>query len=310
MGRVNNSSNNFTLTRHMGTSKNTVRAAQHRKNSALDIDELEGTADGPDEFFYTDERLRSLSRMGDPLEPLKALIQERFGIGMQDRLVGKYLKRWGFTPQRPIKRALEQDPQKVGEWLKSTYPELLTRARAEGGTILWGDETAVKEDANWLRGFAPRGKTPVLTTPTRWRKLSMISAISARGEIAFRIVEGAINTERFIEFLEALIEEAPKKIFLIVDNLRVHHARKVKQWLHGKEKKIELAVLPPYAPESNPDAYLNRDFKTALRSGLVSRSTSDLLEKAMAFMRRIAAMPEHVKAYFRHPAAAYAAQGI
>lgn len=241
---------------------------------------------------------------------IKALIQEKFGVEMQDRLVGKYLKRWGFTPQRPIKRALEQDPAKVDAWLKQTYPNLLVRAKAQGAAILWGDETGVKEDANWVRGYAPRGQTPVLKTPARWQKLSMISAISARGEIAFRIVEGAINTERFIEFLEALIQDAANKIFLVVDNLRVHHAIKVKEWLCGKEAQIELVFLPPYAPESNPDEYLNRDFKTALRTGPVSRNTDELLEKAMSFMKRIASLPGHVMAYFRHPAAAYAAQSI
>jgi transposase len=120
---------------------------------------------------------------------IKALIKKHFDVDMQDRLVGKYLKRWGFTPQRPIKRALEQDPVKVKAWLEEAWPQVLARAQAEGGTILWGDETAVKEDANWVRGFSPRGKTPVLKTPTRWDKLSMISAISARGEVAFKIVE-------------------------------------------------------------------------------------------------------------------------
>jgi len=243
---------------------------------------------------------------------IKTLIQERFGVQMQDRLVGKYLKRWGFTPQRPVKRALEQDPVKVDIWLKQTYPNLLARAKAQGAIILWGDETAVKEDANWVRGYAPRGQTPVLKTPARWQKLSMISAISARGEMAFRIMEGTINTERFIEFLEALIQDAANKhkIFLVVDNLRVHHASKVREWLCGKEAQIELVFLPPYAPESNPDEYLNRDFKTALRTGPISRNTDELLEKALSFMKRIESLPNHVMAYFRHPAAAYAAHGI
>ena len=145
-------------------------------------------------------------------------------------MIGKYLKRWGFSPQRPIKRALEQRPEEIRRWLKDSYPALLARAQAEGALIYWGDETAVKEDANWIRGYAPRGKTPVLATPTRWRKLSMISAISARGQISFRIVEGSINTDRFIQFLEALIQDAPRKIFLVVDNLRVHHAKRVSEW--------------------------------------------------------------------------------
>jgi transposase len=241
---------------------------------------------------------------------IKALIRERFGVEMQDRLVGKYLKRWGFTPQRPVKRALEQDPVKVTIWLEQTYPQVLARAKAENATILWGDETAVKEDTHWIRGYAPKGQTPVLKTPTRWDKLSMISAISARGECAFQIVEGSINTARFLEFLGRLIEGATRKIFLVVDNLRVHHAKQVSEWLQEKQDRIELVFLPPYAPESNPDEYLNRDFKTALRSGPVSQNTAELLEKAHAFMNRVAALPNHVASYFKHPAALYAAQGI
>lgn len=241
---------------------------------------------------------------------IRALIKERFGIEMQDRLVGKYLKRWGFTPQRPIKRALEQDPMKLKTWLEELWPQLLARARAEGATILWGDETAVKEDANWVRGDTPRGELPVLKTPTRWQKLSMISAISARGEIAFQIVEGAINTDRFIAFLALLLQQIEGKIFLVVDNLRVHHARKVSEWLADKKDRIELVFLPPYAPEANPDEHLNRDFKTALRSGPESHDRASLLEKAMAFMAALRHLPERVRAYFRHPCASYATQGI
>ena len=134
----------------------------------------------------------------------------------------------------------------------------------------------------------------------------MISAISPRGALQFQIVEGSINSERFIAFLAALIEGALRKIFLVVDNLRVHHAKLVKAWLVDKTHQIELIYLPPYAPESNPDEYLNRDFKTALRSGPVSTNKANLLEKALAFMNRLSLMPERVKSYFRHPAAQYA----
>jgi transposase len=241
---------------------------------------------------------------------IKALIRDRFGIEMQDRLVGKYLKRWGFTPQRPVKRALEQRPEEIDAWLRQTYPEVVVRAKSEGGVIFWADETAVKEDANWVRGYAPRGRTPVLVTAARWRRLSMISAISPRGEVQFQIVEDSIDAERFIAFLAALIEGAARKVFLVADNLRVRHARVVTAWLADKTERIEWVFLPPYAPESNPDEYLNRHFKTALRTGPVSRDQQSLLDKAMAFMRALTRMPETVRAYFRHPAVAYAAQGI
>lgn len=115
----------------------------------------------------------------------------------------------------------------------------------------------VKEDANWVRGYAPRGKTPVLSIPTRRYKLSMISAISPRGEVSFRIVEGSINAERFKEFLAALIEGASRKVYLVVDNLRAHHARLVREWLADKTDRIELVFLLLYAPKYNPDEYLN-----------------------------------------------------
>lgn len=226
---------------------------------------------------------------------------------MQDRLVGKYLKRWGYTPQRPIKRALEQDPKKIEAWLKDIYPEIAKRAREEGAEIYWGDETAVKEDSNWVRGYAPAGQMPILATPARWIKLSMISAITNKGATCFEIVEGTINSERFIEFLGRLIQEAGSKAFLIVDNLRVHHAKSVTEWLVQNKDRIEVFYLPPYAPESNPDEYLNNDFKFNLRQTPPSEDKQSLLEKAVSFMKRLQATPSHVASYFRHPKVLYAA---
>ncbi|MCL2160477.1 MAG: IS630 family transposase [Betaproteobacteria bacterium] len=241
---------------------------------------------------------------------IKALVQERFGIQMRDRLIGKYLKRWGFTPQRPIKRALEQRSEEIAAWLKQTYPQVLARARAEGARIYWSDETAIREDANRVRGYAPHGQTPVSSTPTRWNKLSMISAISPRGEVAFQIVEGSLNAERFKQFLVDLIKEVSRKVYLVVDSLRVHHDKLIKEWLADKTEKIELVFLPPCAPQFNPDEYLNHHFKTALRSVPVSYNKDSLLKKAMTFMQALNTMPQMVRACFRHPSVAYAAQGI
>ena len=237
---------------------------------------------------------------------IKALIRERYGIEMQDRLVGKYLKRWGFTPQRPVKRALEQRPEAVSCGLNESYPKIRARAVAEGADLFWGDETAVKEDAHWVRGDAPAGQTPVLKVPTRWKSRSMISAISPRGEIRFEIVEGRINRGRFIAFLDKLIEGAGRKGFLIVDHLRVHHAKVVREWLEPRAARIELFYLPPDAPESNPDESLNRNFKTVLRSGPVSSDKETLLQKARDFMTSPSTLPDQVIAYFRHPCARYA----
>jgi len=151
---------------------------------------------------------------------------------------------------------------------------------------------------------------PVLRTPTRGEKLSMISAISPRGEVAFQIVEGSINAKHFTQFLAALIEGAPRKIYLVVDNLRVHYAKRVKAWLADKSEQMEQVFLPPDVPGFNPDEYLNRHFKTALLTGAVSHDKESLRQKAMAFMQALTNLPETVSAYFRHPSAAYANQII
>ena len=218
------------------------------------------------------------------------------------------MKRWGYTAQRPVKKAMEQRNDLVQASLRERYPAIAARAKAEGAVSYWVDDTAVKEDTNWIRGFAPPGRTPVLEASARWAKLSMISAITNRGEIAFQIVEGTINAERFIEFLERLITSAASKVFLIVDNLRVHHAKRVQDWVEPRRAQIELFYLPPCASESNPDEYLNYDFKTALRLEPPIRDDSQFLKKARAIMDRIASLPERVRSYFEHPAAAYAAQ--
>jgi transposase len=226
---------------------------------------------------------------------IRELLRQAFGLEVSDRLVGKCLKRWGFTPQRPIQRALEQQPEQVQAWLRDTYPARVAKARAEGAVIYFGDETAVKEDTAWVRGFAPKGQTPVLKQPQRWDQRSMISAISPRGEVALRSIDGAFNAERFLEFLAALIDAAPRKILLIVDHLRVHKAAAVTAWLEDKTDRIELVFLPPYAPESNPDEYLNSDFKTHLRLATVSENREQLLAKAMTFMTRLQTWPERVR---------------
>lgn len=136
--------------------------------------------------------------------------------------------------------------------MEQTWPQLLACACREGARVLWGDETAVQGEANWVRGFAPRGKTPVLRRPTRRDRLSVISAISARGQLSFNIIEGAINPERFIEFPERLVQEARQKIFPVAGNLRVHHAKRVSARLSDKGDRIERVFLPPYTSESRP----------------------------------------------------------
>ena len=153
------------------------------------------------------------------------------------------LKRWGFTPQKPIKKAYEQRPEAVQAWLDEQYPQIETRAKAEGAEIHWGDETALVNTDVRGRSYAPKGKTPVAFAVGGTRqKLSMIATVTNQGKTRWMIIDDAINANSLIEFLGALIKDAGKKVFLILDNLRVHHSKLVKAWVAERAEKIELCI--------------------------------------------------------------------
>jgi hypothetical protein len=147
------------------------------------------------------------------------LIEAEFKIKLSVRGVGKYLKRWGFTPQKPIRRAYEQSPEAVKKWLDEEYPAIAAKAKKEGGEIHWGDETALVNTHVHGRSYAPKGETPVTLAPGSRQKLSMISTVTNKGEARWMIIDGNFNADRLIEFLEALIKDATKKVFLILSRL-------------------------------------------------------------------------------------------
>ena len=175
------------------------------------------------------------------------LIAQEYGVLMPVRTVGEYLKRWGFTPQKPAKRAYEQNPKQVKKWLDEEYPSIKARAKAENAEIYWGDETGVRNDSQHERGFAPKGKTPVVKLNAKRASLNMISAVTNQGKVRFHLYEGTMDADRFIGFLKRLIKTSERKVYLIVDNLRVHHAYVVRDWLDEYEDEIEVFYLPSYS---------------------------------------------------------------
>ena len=236
------------------------------------------------------------------------LIEVEFGVDMPIRTVGEYLKRWGYTPQRPTRQALEQKPWDVQRWMQEVYPLIAQKAKQEDGIIYWADETAVAQDGHWVRGYAPAGHAPVLAATSQRFGLTMVSAISSKGLVRFEFLEGAATTKTTLGFMQRLVQDSEgHKVFLILDNLRAHHAKEVAAWVQAHEHEIEVFNLPPYAPQSNPDEYLNRDFKTQLRSADRCSTRDGLLVKAAAFMQFLVSSPERVKSYFNHDSVAYAA---
>ena len=235
------------------------------------------------------------------------LIEQRFGIRVQVRTMGKYLARWGFTPQKPMKKAYEQSPAAVKKWLDEDYPIIAARAKAEGAEIHWGDESGLRSDDVRGRGFAPKGQTPVIRVNNKRHGLSVISTVTNKGQMRWRIFDGAINARILIDFLRRLIKGATKKVFLILDNLRVHHAKPVKAWLAENKDAIEVFYLPSYSPELNPDEMANADIKQAVTKLAPARTKLQLVKATARHLRSVQRQPERIRKYFEHGPVRYAA---
>ena len=241
-------------------------------------------------------------------EAVLIYIREHFGIEMPVRTVGEYLKCWGFTPQKPVRVAHEQKPKAVKKWLAEEYPAISARAKAEKAEIHWADETAVMNADVCGRSYSPRGTTP--TTRAVWgsrQRFSMVSSVNSQGKCHWMIIGGVFNADRLIEFMRSLAREVPRKVFLVMDNLKVHHCKPVKEWLEENAAQIEVFCLPSYSPKLNPDERLNADLKHAITTSIPRRTRQGLLKKTTEHMKMVKASPERVKTYFKDKHVAYAA---
>lgn len=237
---------------------------------------------------------------------VKELIMLQYKLDLPIRTVGEYLKRWGFTPQKPIRRAYEQQPEKIKKWLKEAYPSIKAKAKQEKAEIQWCDETGFSSEDNRGRGYSLKGITPVRYGTGSRFSTSMISSITNEGQMRWMVYKGAMHIDLFIRFLRRLIKDSDRKVFLIVDNLRVHHAKKVSQWVEKHKNKIELFFLPPYSPEINPDEYVNHDVKTNLQNKRTPKNLKDLQKNVRSYMRSLQWDKSKVMRFFEHEKVQYA----
>lgn len=240
-------------------------------------------------------------------QAVRQLILQEFDLRLPIRTVGEYLRRWGLTPQRPVRHSSRQDPEEVRRWLEEEYPALAARAKAEGAEIQWGDETGADANASRQRGYAPRNEPPEQTVPGQRFRVNMISTITNEGKLRFMLYDGKMTGVLFVLFLTRLVAGATRKIILIVDRLKVHESQEVQVWLYQHQDQLEIVGLPRYAPERNPDEYLNNDVKGTLNADGPAASQEELKGKMRSFMHHLGKLPEHIQAYFEHPKVAYAA---
>lgn len=240
-------------------------------------------------------------------QALVELIEKRFGVRLSIWTAGRYLKSWGFTPQKPIRKAYEQNPEAVERWLKQQYPAIRRQAQQQQATIFWGDEMSVRSDHAVGRSYGRRGQTPVVPVAGRRFSCHMISAITNLGQLQFMVFKNKFVAKVFKAFLGRLIRQNPGKIFLIVDQHPVHRSSEVRQWLQKQEQHIRLYFLPGYSPELNPDELLNQDVKSNAVGRKRPRDQKELLSNTRGFLHSRQKKPGVVQKYFHGKHVRYAA---
>jgi transposase len=240
-------------------------------------------------------------------EAVAELIAQRYGIRLARTTVGAYLRAWRFSPQKPQRRALEQNPAAVRRWLDEEYPAIRAQARREGGVVLWLDEMGVRSDAAAGRSWAPIGQTPVVKRTGKRFGVNLISAISGEGLLRFRLFSGSFAGPVLVDFLRRLLRDlAGRKVHLVLDGHPVHRAKLVSGWVAQRPTRIQLHFLPGYSPELNPVELLNNDVKANAAGRRRARSVVELTGELRAYVRRRQRHPEVVARFFQHPDTCYA----
>jgi transposase len=236
------------------------------------------------------------------------LIARRYGLPLARTTVGGYLRGWGFSPQRPQRRALEQNPAAVRRWLAETDPAICAQARREGGVVLWLDELGIRSDAAAGRSWAPIGKTAVIKGTGKRFRVNMVSAVSNAGMLRFRLFTGSFRGPVFIDFLRRLLRDCGGgKVHLIVDGHPVHRAKAVSAWVGRHGDQVELHFLPGDSPELNPVELLNHDVKANAAGRRRPRSAAELRHELHGYLRRRQRQPAVLVHFFDHPTTRYAA---
>lgn len=239
-------------------------------------------------------------------EAVCELLSERFGLSVSVWTAGRYLKSWGFTPQKPVRRAFEQNPKEVRRWLDAEYPAIKKAAKKAGAEIYWGDEMGLRSDHQTGTSYGLKGQTPVIPGTGQRFRCNMISAVTNRGRLGFMVFKERFTAKKFIEFLRRLVRHAGRMVYLIVDGHPVHRSAKVRKWLAAHEGEIKMFRLPSYSPELNPDELLNQDVKSNALGRRRPCDQSEMVDGVRSYLRGTQKRPEIVCNYFKEKHVRYA----
>ncbi len=240
-------------------------------------------------------------------EGVRQLIEQRYGISVSVWTIGRYLKRWGLPPQKPLRRAYEQDPKAVKQWLEVDYPAIVKLAKQAGAEIHWGDEMGLRSDDQTGHSYGKRGQTPVIPGTGQRFRCNVISTLNNHGTLYFKLFTQNFNGDVMLDFLRRLIGQIPQKVFLIVDKHPVHLSAKVHRWLEKHAERIRMFLLPSYSPELNPDELLNHDVKANAVGRKRAKTKREMMENIRHHLRRRQRQPEIVRRFFHEEHVTYAA---
>ena len=221
------------------------------------------------------------------------------------------MRAWGLTPQKPVRRAYEQNPVAVRKWLEEEYPAIREVARQFKAQVHWLDEMGLRANHQAGRSWGRRGETPMVFGTGQRFRCNMISSITNRGRLAFMIFRQRFTARVFLNFLRRLLRltrKTRRKVFLIVDGHPVHKSRPVSRWLAELSEQIRIFCLPSYSPELNPDELLNQDVKTNALGRVRPVNVQEMMANVRSYLRITQARPKLVKNYFRERHFQYAAR--
>lgn len=239
------------------------------------------------------------------LAMVRELIRREFGVKLSEVSVGRILRRLGFTPQRPLYRAWQQDKALVERWQVEGFPLIAKRAKREKALIFFANESGIRSDYHTGTIWAPQGRTPVVKATGARFGLNMISAVNQLGHFRFMTVEGRVTAKVFREFLKRLIAGMDRKVFVIVDGHPTHKAKLVRKFVEDNADRIELFFLPPYSPELNPDELAWGYVKRRIAKATV-QTKEGLKATVKCVLKKLQRMPDIVTGFFHRDTCAYA----
>jgi transposase len=233
------------------------------------------------------------------------LIEEQFGIRLGLTAVGELLARLGLTPQKPLQRAYQRDPQAIEKWQRETYPAIARRAKVEGAEVFFWDESGFRADTVHGKTWGVRGQTPVVERPGQRQSVSAASAVTAHGAFWFCVYEGALNGELFVELLKKMMHRRRTPVHLILDSLPAHKRAIVSEYVASTQGRLTLHFLPGYAPDLNPDELVWSHVKRTGTARRPLQKGETLREKIEEQLAQLQKLPSLIRSFFKAPSVAY-----